>query len=434
MSGIFISYRREDGAGWARPLAKDLTAAFPALHVFHDITSIGIGEDFVEAMRRALEACGVVIVLIGPRWLDAKDEEGLRRLDDPDDPVRLEVEEGLRRAGLRVVPVLVGGAVMPKGPALPKPLKPLARRNAHEITDRRWDFDVGQLAAALAKFPSIATALGSAQAPAVAAGQPALAVTAPPPAPQAARVEVLHAGSVFRDGDDLPEMVIIPAGRFLMGRPSGESGSDEELPQHAVTFARPFAIGKYAVTFDEWDAFVADGGTDHRAADGKWGRERRPVINVSWDDAQAYVAWLSKRTGQGYRLPSEAEWEYAARAGTSTRYPWGNDPGKSQANVDGSGSQWSNTQTAPVGSFPANGFGLHDMIGNVWEWTQDCWNKNYHRAPTGGSAWESGNCGVRVVRGGSWLSTADVARVAIRFRLEPADRDFDLGFRLARTL
>ena len=432
MSGIFISYRREDSAGWARPLAKDLATEFPALHVFHDIAAIGIGEDFVEVMGRALEACAVVIVLIGPRWLDARDDEGLRRLDDPDDWVRLEVVESLQRAGLRVIPVLVGGAAMPKSPALPEPLKPLARRNAHEITDRRWEYDVGQLTAALAKIPSIAAALARSQAQ---ADQPVHASVAPPPAPRTARVDALPAGSVFRDGDGLPEMVVIPPGRFMMGRPPGESGGlEHELPQHAVTIARAFAVGKYAVTFDEWDAFVADGGSDHHADDRTWGRGRRPVIDVSWENAQAYTAWLSNKTRHGYRLLSEAEWEYAARAGTTTRYPWGDAPGKNQAHFVGSGSQWSNKQTAPVGSFPANRFGLHDMIGNVWEWTQDCRNENYKGAPTDCSAWESGNCGVRVVRGGSWYFTADNARVAIRNWLEPAVRLNYLGFRLARTL
>ena len=432
MSDVFISYRREFDAGWAGRLATDLTQAFAERRVFHDIASMEIGEDFVDAMRRSLSACAVVVVVMGPRWLSAQDEQGGRRLDDPEDYVRLELEESLKRDGLRVVPVLVGGASMPRSAELPQSLRLFARRNAAEIADKRWNHDVAQLVAALRKIPALAAGDALVHAPAgsdAAPAEPAVG-KAPPSA-----IRTLLAGSVFRDGDGVPEMVVIPPGRFMMGRPPGESGGlEHELPQHAVTIARAFAVGKYAVTFDEWDAFVADGGSDHHADDRTWGRGRRPVIDVSWENAQAYTAWLSNKTRHGYRLLSEAEWEYAARAGTTTRYPWGDAPGKNQAHFVGSGSQWSNKQTAPVGSFPANRFGLHDMIGNVWEWTQDCRNENYKGAPTDCSAWESGNCGVRVVRGGSWYDAADNARVAIRGRLEPANRSIDPGFRLARTL
>ena len=230
-------------------------------------------------------------------------------------------------------------------------------------------------------------------------------------------------------------MVVVRAGSFTMGSPPGESGRDkDEGPQRKVSITRPFAVGKFEVTFDEWDACSADGGCTQKPKDYGWGRGRQPVVDVSWQDTQAYVAWLSKKTDKAYRLLTEAEWEYAARAETSTRYPWGDAPGSSLANFDGSGSRWSNKQTAPVGSFTANGFGLHDMIGNVWEWTQDCWNNDYLGAPTDGSAWASGNCGVRVVRGGSWLNSAVIARVANRFGLVPAIRLNFLGFRLARTL
>lgn len=223
---------------------------------------------------------------------------------------------------------------------------------------------------------------------------------------------------------------MLPAGCFLMGSPSGEDGryTDEE-PQHEVTIARPFAVGRYPVTFSEWDAFVAAEGTTHRPDDKGWGRGRQPVIHVSWDDAQAYVAWLSDQTGQPYRLLSEAEWEYAARAGSQTRYPWGNEPGKNKANFDGSGSQWSKRQTSPVGSFAPNVFGLHDMIGNVWEWVQDTWHDNYQGAPDDGRAWEEGSDS-RVVRGGSWFVDPGGCRAACRGGLSPDDRVNVLGFRV----
>ena len=133
-----------------------------------------------------------------------------------------------------------------------------------------------------------------------------------------------------------------------------------------------------------------------------WGRGNRPVINVSWKDAQSYVRWLSQRTGHRYSLPSESEWEYVARAGTDTRYSWGDEIGRNRANCDGCGSRWDDEQTAPVGSFSPNAWGVHDMHGNVWEWVEDCWNDSYVGAPSDGSAWESGECGYRVLRGGSW--------------------------------
>nr|WP_273703197.1 formylglycine-generating enzyme family protein [Candidatus Accumulibacter vicinus] len=238
---------------------------------------------------------------------------------------------------------------------------------------------------------------------------------------------------VFRDCDQCPEMVVVPAGSFMMGSP-GTEGFADERPQQRVTFAKPFAVGKYELTFDEWDACVADRGCKYKPGDEGWRRGRQPVINVSWDDAQAYVAWLAKKTGKPYRLLSESEWEYAARAGTRTRYPWGNEPGTNRANFFGSGSQWNGKRAAPVGSFAPNAFGLYDMIGNVWEWTQDCWNDSYAGAPMDGLPWLKGDCGRRVVRGGSWSSKPEVARAAFRYWDEPGLRNDDLGFRLARTL
>ena len=180
------------------------------------------------------------------------------------------------------------------------------------------------------------------------------------------------------------EMIELPAGSFTMG--SNEASTRTNGPRTRSTVPA-FAIGKYEVTFDDWDLCVADGGCNgYKPSDRGWGRGRRPVINVSWDDAKAYVEWLSRITGEPYRLPSEAEWEYAARAGTTTPFslpaPDGSDDiaGKGLANCDGCGSEWDGRQTAPVGSFPANRFGLHDTAGNVWEWVEDCWHDSYERA------------------------------------------------------
>ncbi len=203
-------------------------------------------------------------------------------------------------------------------------------------------------------------------------------------------------------GPPFPEMVMIPAGSFQMGCASGIGCNDSAKPVHSVRIAS-FEMSKYEVTFEEYDAFTDATGRE-RADDRGWGRGRRPVINVYWDDAVAYTQWLSSQTGENYRLPSEAEWEYAARAGSPTKYSWGDSIGVNRANCYSCGSQWDNKQTAPVGSFGANSWSLHDMHGNVREWVQDCWNDDYEGAPADGSAWESGECDRRVFRGGSWLT------------------------------
>jgi formylglycine-generating enzyme required for sulfatase activity len=227
-----------------------------------------------------------------------------------------------------------------------------------------------------------------------------------------------------------PTMVVVPAGLFTMGSQDGENN---ERPPHTVTFAKPFAVGKYDVTFAEWDACAAADACA-RASDTGWGRENRPVINVSWDEAKRYVAWLSRMTGKEYRLLSEAEWEYAARAGTTTKYYWGNDVGQGNANCDNCGSQWDDKQTAPVGSFKPNPFGLYDMAGNVFQWVEDVHHSSYAGAPSDGSAWIEGR-GDREVRGGSWNNHADFyLRSTSRVYFTPGDRLFTIGFRVARTL
>ena len=268
------------------------------------------------------------------------------------------------------------------------------------------------------------------------------------------------------------EMVSIPGGTFRMGDLSGE-GDDEELPEYSIVEELPvhsvtvpaFRLGKYEVTVGQFRRFVeatgyrTDAERDTGGAAGcdtytgdSWdwtaGRSWRnpgfsagddhPVTCVNWNDAQAYVEWLSAETGGHYRLPTEAEWEYAARAGSATKYSWGDDVGSNRANCmnddseDFPGCGDSYEYTAPVGSFPANAWGLHDLHGNVWEWVQDCWNDSYQGAPSDGSAWESGRCGVRVVRGGAWSSHARALRSASRFLFDRADRLNLYGFRLAQ--
>lgn len=258
---------------------------------------------------------------------------------------------------------------------------------------------------------------------------------APPPvpgtAPAAASGYPVPVGQSFRDCADCPEMVVIPAGRFLMGSPENEPGRrSNEGPQREVVVSRPLAVGKFEVTFAEWDACVAAGACRHRPGDQGWERGRQPVINVSWGDAQQYVRWLSGRTGRGYRLLTEAEWEYAARAGTTTPYSFGSAISPSQANFWQSGLN----RTREVGSFAANRFGLHDMHGNVWEWVEDCYRDSYAGAPSDASqAVTSGGCSARVLRGGSWINDPQVLRAALRDWDSSGNRSGSIGFRLART-
>jgi formylglycine-generating enzyme required for sulfatase activity len=255
--------------------------------------------------------------------------------------------------------------------------------------------------------------------------------------------EASRPGRMFRDCPDVcPEMVVVSAGSFLMGSPKGEEGrSANEGPQRKVTIGRSFAVGKFEVTFAEWDACVAASGCKLKPGDQGWGRGRRPVINVTWDDVtNEFLPWLAKKSGHTYRLPTEAEWEYAARAGTTTAFSTGETINPDQANFDGNsvyalGRRGESRQkTINVGHFNPNAFGLHDMHGNVWEWVQDCYRDKYDGVPTDGrAATEVDACG-RVVRGGSWLYFPGDARSASRVKLVASARNSGLGFRLARTL
>jgi formylglycine-generating enzyme required for sulfatase activity len=252
-------------------------------------------------------------------------------------------------------------------------------------------------------------------------------------------------GRVFRDCPACPEMVVVPDGEFMMGSPESERGrSSNEGPQHKVTI-RAFAMGKFEVTFAQWDACVGEGGCKHRPGDESWGRGRRPVINVSWHDAGHFVAWLSRKTGKAYRLPTEAEWEYAARGITEASAPHppfstGATINYRQANYDanftyGDGKMGLFRQkTVEVGRFPRNAFGLHDMHGNVWEWVKDCYKDSYRGAPTDGSAVESPDCSLRILRGGSWNYFPQLLRSAYRYATAAEIRLDMVGFRVARSL
>jgi formylglycine-generating enzyme required for sulfatase activity len=249
-------------------------------------------------------------------------------------------------------------------------------------------------------------------------------------------------GQAFKDCPECPEMVVVKAGEFMMGSPLSEADrSNDEGPQRKVTIAKPFAVGKFEVTFAEWDACIAAGGCKNRPLDRGWGRGRRPVINVSWHDAKEYVSWLLTKTRKTYRLLSEAEWEYAARAGTTTEFSTGRTITTEQANFNGdytyggSAKGVNRQKTIEVGSLNRpNAFGLHDMHGNAWEWVEDCYQNNYAGRPIDGSANSSTDCNSRVLRGGSALNIPQYTRSAYRGRDAPYSLIGLQGFRVARTL
>jgi formylglycine-generating enzyme required for sulfatase activity len=253
----------------------------------------------------------------------------------------------------------------------------------------------------------------------------------------AAREQALKPGGSFKEcATECPEMIVVPAGAFLMGSASSQPNHQSfEQPQHWVTIARPFAVSKFELSFADWDACAAYGDCEAHIKDSGFGRGRLPVINVTWDDARRYAAWLAKMTGEPYRLLSEAEYEYVARAGTQTAYPWGDAIGKNNANCNGCGSRWDDLQTAPVGSFPPNRFGLYDMVGNVYEWVEDCVHADYRGAPANGSPWiAGGTCNGRMIRGGSWADDPIDLRSASRPWSPATIRRNFIGFRVARSL
>ena len=280
-----------------------------------------------------------------------------------------------------------------------------------------------------------------------------------------AELEQLEAGAVLRDCDACPTIMVVPAGSFSMGSPVGERGRyDNEGPIHPVSIPEAFGVGVYEVTRGQFREFVKDSG--HDAGEACWTYEERrwreragrswrfpgyaqteqhPVVCVNWDDANRYVEWLSVKTGQLYRLPTESEWEYAARAGTKTTYYWGEgmeDGWRQCRYANGAdlrtGLFWragcddGHEYTAAVGSYLPNTFGLHDMLGNVWEWTQDCWSDDYSDSPADGSAYQVGECKLRVLRGGSRYVSAEGIRAAHRLRFDPVSRNQNTGFRVAR--
>jgi formylglycine-generating enzyme required for sulfatase activity len=508
MAKIAISYRRTD-SDIAGRIFDRLVQRYGKDSVFRDIDNIPFGIDFREGVNDALRGTDALIAIVGPNWR-GRGERGKARINDANDPVRIEVETALQR-NILVIPALVGGARMPEPTDLPDSLQDFSFCNAANIdSGRNFDTDVERLMRSMdrllagketrgeeatATATGIASLIGSwkrivgkervaerVKAPlhrmaligiwlgVVAIGTVGIwavfrlptsilpaADDVPTPVRELAgevplspeRERALKPKDAFRECATCREMVVVSAGSFTMGSPLSEAGrSDNEGPPHVVTFARPFAVGRFAVTFDEWDACVADGGCNgYKPSDQGWGRGQRPVTNVSWDDAKKYAAWLSRKTGKTYRLLSEAEREYVTRAGTTTPFWWGSSISKNQANYDYSYSYGDaeseslpklqgKMEAGPVDSFQPNPWGLYQVHGNVWEWVEDCWNESYQDAPSDGSVWtSSGDCRRRVLRGGSWSSYPQHLRSASRQGRDRTDlRDRHTGFRVGRTL
>ena len=489
---IFISYRREDSAAHALNIAQDLERAFCGRSVFIDIDRIRPGQPFAAVLENYLAASKVMLVIIGPNWLDMRDEKGQRRLDDAADWVRLEIGGALARR-LTVIPVLVGGAKLPQKASLPEMLQPLVDQHAAIVNHATFRNDIAGLRrdvrAALGwpwgwpcpvKRATVAAAIVGAFALAAALIDRVPGIFSETVIDAAARpicdgVEIKEAGAtrclkpndafrglrVFKDCVDVcPEMVVLSSGPFTMGSPKDErERSDNEGPQRKVRIARPFAVGRFAVTRAQFEVFVRESG--HAAGDScsvyrddlwrmETGRNFRdpgfdqedshPVVCVNWNDANAYVTWLSRKTGKHYRLLSEAEREYATRALSPAPFWWGDRITTSQANYNGTypyggapSGEW-RKKTLAVNSFTFNPWGLYQVHGNAYEWLQDCEHDGYQGAPADGTAWTTGACEFRAVRGGSWFSRPKYLRSAHRESRRPDLRVSDVGFRVARDV
>lgn len=378
------------------------------LKVWLDVDELTPGRPWQEALEEQIESIHAAAVLVGKDGIGPWQSREMRSFLDE-----------FVEHGKAVIPVLLDGC--PETPKLPIFLKHFTWVDCRgdNAEEGFWRLVWGITGKKPKELSSLSAASSLPSAPAI----PQI-ITVP--------TVITEPGGSFRDplpaGGEGPDMLIVPAGSFRMGDISG-GGSDDERPVHTVSFAQSFAIGRHTVTFAEYDRFAQATGR-RLPNDFGWGRERRPVVDVSWEDACAYALWLAQQTGKPYRLPSEAEWEYAARAGTETAYWWGNDIGTNRANCAGSGSQWSGKQTAPVGSFAANPWGLHDTVGNVWEWTQDRWHGSYADAPVDGSAWGSGDNPYKVRRGGCWGYSSHPARASSRYGNDPGYRYYYIGFRL----
>ncbi len=436
MPKIFLSYRRSDSEDIAGRIYDRLVADFGKGSLFFDVDTIPFGIDFREFLQGEVQQCQVLIAIIGPTWLSTTDDDGHRRIDNTADWVRIEIESALAR-DIPVIPLLVRGARLPKATELPASLQALAYRNAATARagrDFHRDMDV-LIRGIETLIERFITPTFKFEVVTVNAQGRVVNTTA-------------KTAEYFRE--DLAngvtlDLVKIPGRTLTMGSPKDEKGRDwygkfvdslkgvdVEGPQHRVTVPE-FWLGKYPVTQDQYQAIM--GKNPSRFSENG---ANRPVEQVSWHDAVAFCEKLSQQTGRPYRLPSEAEWEYACRAGTTTPFYFGETISPDLANYNGNDTYANGPkgtyrkQTTEVGQFPPNAFGLYDMHGNVWEWCADHWHDNYSGAPVDGGAWlvpgESENR--RILRGGSWDFNPVFCRSALRFGVAPDYVDFLVGFRV----
>ncbi len=444
---IFISYARSDRARVAT-IAAGLAAE--GFDVWWD-PKIEPGETFRGGIEKALTASKCVVVIwskdsVKRNWVIEEAQEGLDRqmlvpilLDD----VVNELPRGFKSVQAADLRQWRGGRDDPNWQVVKARITSLTQPSSEPATTAFASASVLSYAKRIS--PRILLAVALLLVATVAAG--VYAYRAAPTRGDQEQAAPGVATKGFKDCGQCPEMVEIPAGSFLMGSPPSEEGRfPNEAPQHPVTI-KAFAAGRFEVTWDEWNACVGAGSCPS-ADDLGWGGGRLPAINVSWTDVQSYLAWLRRVTGKDYRLLSEAEWEYAARAGTTGRYSFGDSEAELCAYANGADqsaktghADWQASscsdgfaRTAPAGSLKPNKFGLYDMHGNVWEWVQDCFVDSYADAASDGAAASSGDCSIRTLRGGAWYSTPSVLRSASRGKAALNTRSFAFGFRVGRSL
>lgn len=418
MSKVFISYRRSDSEAASGRIADRLRHHFGAENVFRDLESIKLGVDFEDRISNAVDQSAVQLVFIGQHWLDATDEQGRRRLDQPDDPVRTEIRLALQKP-IPVIPVLIDGVAFPPTEALPSDIGKLTKSNGLAVRNG-YDFeqDMSRLLARVWDYMRVA---------------PAATGLAPEEVLPAALAELGFTYHHVKSVDALvPPTIQVPAGPFSMGTNDGPA---DEQPEHSGTL-RSYGIAVFPITVAEYLCYVRAGNRAPFDNEVSWQeqqeRPEHPVVNVSWFDARGYALRLSKITGQSWRLPTEAEWERAAKwdatRHTWTTYPWGEafESGRSNTRERGIRGTTPITAYGPKGASPC---GANDMAGNVWEWTSSLWRPYRYSSTDGRERVDSPD--PRIRRGGSWDSVAANARTTKRAWSKPDYWDATIGFRLA---
>ena len=379
---IFISYRREDSAGYAGRIYDRLVTEFGFEQVFFDIDTIPPGDDFVEVLSEKVESCDVLLAVIGRSWLSVADPAGRARIQNPEDFVAIEIGAALKRK-VRVIPVLVGGGRMPISSELPEGLAPLARRQAHELPDKGFVGALEKLFPVLRKPAGVAATLA--------------------------------AGAKKVNPKDGLTYIWIPPGSFMMGcSPADDECRDREKPSHRVEISKGFWIGETPVTQSAYERVMGANPSHFKGP-------QRPVEGVSWDDATAFCRAI------GMHLPTEAEWEYAARAGsTEARYGELDDIAWYDKNAQ--------KQTHDVKGKRPNAWGLYDTLGNVWEWVADWFDESAYTSGAARDPQGPPEGKYRVLRGGSWNLYPEYVRMSYRVRFAAGNRNFNIGFRCAGEL